>query len=278
MIRAYHIQGNHDITGTSFSANIFNNTFGNPAKWPAETRPDLISVPHHVRLLLDPFTLLFGLKYLNIKGTVNEEYKRSVVSSARQQEPTTAQIITAALAMKIRGDEAFHQAQYDRSLSLYQRAIEEVQVNQRPGIYTGTLNASESAGMNTENAVRLFIVRLQSNLAAALVKIGEYERAAQHAELSLESTIEDWDKGSNTPYESAMAYFWLGLANEGLGNVDEALVELEGAVHFCPENEEFVKEYERLETKIEKQKMDFQRYSLREYWYSRNSIGRGIGG
>ena len=276
MIRAHSKQECDEFPGGTFSVDICGNKFGNPAKWPAKTRPNPLPVSPHVRLLLDPFTLLCGVKCLRIKGTVNKEYIRSVVLSARKPEPTTTQIITTALAMRTRGDEAFHQGQYDRSLSLYQHAIGEVQVNHSPGIYTGTLNAIEFAGMSTECAMSLFMSRIQLKLAAAFVKVGEYERAAEYADLILDQISGPWTPGSDNAYKGATAYFWLGLADEGLGNVDQALVELQGAVELCPENEEFVKEYERLETKIEKQKMESRRYSLRKYKYKRCGLGEGL--
>ena len=248
-IRAYSNQSDQEISETSFSVNIFSNPFEKTVEWPANPQTNLPSVSPRARLLLDPFTLLYGLKSLEIKGAVNEEYKRSVVSSARQPEPTAASIITAALAMKTQGDEAFYQGQYNRSLSLYRLAIGEVRVNHRPGRYTGTLNAIEFAGMSTEHAVGLFIIRLHSQLAAALVKMGDYERALEYAYDSLHDAEDGPYEDLDTDHECGTAHYWLGLSSEGLGDVTDALEEMEEALQYVPSNADFKKEHKRLKAK-----------------------------
>ena len=251
LLRAIRVCGNQsqdELPETSFSVNIFGNTFEKSA----EAQPSPLSVSPRIRLLLDPFTLLYGVGALEIKGTMNEEYKGSVISSARQPEPTTAKIITAALAMKNKGDEAFHQEQYDHSLSFYRLAIREVQVNHHPGTYTGSLNAIGFTGMSTEHAANIFIVRLQSALAAALVKVGEYERAVEYANLSLDGATAASHAGCASRYERATVSFWLGLAWEGLGDVDEAIGAMQLALEYCPEDKDFERELDRLMTKMSK--------------------------
>ena len=185
-IKTYGKQSNRELKITSFSVEILGNMFENSAEWPAETQPKPLSVSPRMRLLLDPFTLLYGVKSLMIEGQVNEEYKRSVVSSAMQPEPTTAEIITTALGIQNRGDEAFHEEQYDRSLSLYTSALREVQVNHRPGSYTGALELTEYAGMKIEYAVDLLMVTLQVKLAGTLVQLGEFSRALDSIDLASE--------------------------------------------------------------------------------------------
>lgn len=134
-----------------------------------------------IRTLLDPFKLLYEVESLEIIGKVNEEYKESVISSATQPEPTVAEIINVALAMKQRGDEAIRKRQFDLSLSLYTAAICELQVNRYWIESTGDLTTGEYAGMSTPHAVRMFKIRIHSSLAAALVKVGKYRRATDHA-------------------------------------------------------------------------------------------------
>ena len=234
----------------SFSINIFD-TFNTQS---LQTQLGVSLVPVRIRSLLDPFTILYGVEFLGIEGMVDEEYKQAIIASATQPEPTIAEIITAASAIETRGDEAFRKQQFNLSLSLYTSAIRDFQVNLVAG-YSGILTTGKYAGMSIPNALRSFSISLHSNMAAALVKTGEYKKAIRYATATLkhiyilDTPQKEWLELCSNRFEVAIVFFWGGLAFEGIGDIDRALYGLENAMNRHPENESFAKEYVRLMAK-----------------------------
>ena len=255
LLRAYSQQGDRSFARGSFSVRIFYH-FNQVA---TQYQPAFSSIHPRLRNLLDPFKLLYEVENLHIKGKVNEQYKQSVVSSATQPEPTVAEIINAASAIKIRGDEAFLKHEFDLALSLYTSALSEIQVNHYRLEYTGDLTTGDYAGMSTAHAVRTFKIRIHANLAAALVKVGEYRRATDHAREAIKQIItrqtprEEWQGLHVRAADGAKPFLWGGLAYEGLGDLNRAIYGVGGgALAHCPGNKRLEKDYRRLEEEIEK--------------------------
>lgn len=253
-LRAYSQQGDQCLAKSSFSAHIFYEF----DQLSTATQPDSPSVHPGIRTLLDPFKILYGAVSLDIKGRVNKEYKQSTVSSATQPEPTVADIITAALAITTRGDEAFRTHHFDLALSLYTSAFNEFHVNRHWAAYTGYLSTGEYAWMSTAHAVRRFKIMIHSHLAAALVQVGEYRRATDFAKEAIRQIItretpeEEWRGLYITGANRAKPFLWGGLAYEGLGDLDRALYGVGEALAHFPENERLARDYKRLESEIER--------------------------
>lgn len=259
--RAYSQHHSWKAGDSFFSVNVLDSTY----QWFTETQLGFLAVPPHIRNLLEPFKLFYNVKSLVIYGTVDSEYKRSVISSAKQPEQTAAEIITSASVIKERGDEAFLKEQFGLSLSLYTSAIREFHVDWKRADYTGVIRIGEFANISTPHAVRLFKFRLHANLAASLVKVGEYPRAILHAKASVNQVNSEYlpaqEMGLYIPAgEIAAPFFWGGLAYEGFGDLNRAICGVGNAVfysglpHYPTEVDEMiVKREERFEPYIKKQ-------------------------
>ena len=260
LLRAYSQQGDRDLARSSFSVRIFYHFNQGSTQY----QPDVSSVNPRLRSLLDPFELLYEVEHLDIKGTVNEQYKQSIVSSATQPEPTVAEIINAASAIKIRGDEAFLKHEFDLALSLYTSALRQIQVNHYKIEYTGDLTTGAYAGMSTAHAVRTFKIRIHANLAAALVKVGDYRRATDHAREAIKQIItrqtprEEWEGLYVGAADGARPFLWGGLAYEGLGDLNRAIYGVGEAVAHYPRNQRLEKDYGRLEVEIGKRGVELR--------------------
>ena len=250
-LRAYSQQLDQSLAKGPFSVRLFED-FG---RWSTETQPRSFPVPTRIQSLLEPFELLYGVESLDIKGAVDEDYKQSVIRSATQQEPTVAEIITAASAIKNRGDEAFRETQYNLALSLYTSALRDFQVNRHCFEYTGSLTTGEFSQMSTAHAVRSFPIRLHLCLAAALVKVCEYKRAIDHAKMALKQIVtreappEEWEGFEISADEIGRALFWIGMAQKGLGDFPSAKSSFRLALKYHPE--ELMEESGRLEAGLE---------------------------
>ncbi len=253
-LMAYSQQGDRALARSSFRVYVYNKI----GQWDTETEPGPRSVHPRIRNLLDPFKLLYEVASLEIKGSVSQEYKQSVISSATQPEPTVAAIITTAFAIKTQGDEAYHKHQFDLALSLYTSAISDIQVNHYWAEYTGSLTTGEYA-ISIPRAVRLAKIRLHSNLAATLVKVGEYRRAIDHAKEAIKHIVtpvtspEEWEGLSFSDCDRAKPLLWGGLAYEQLGDLNRAIYGVGEACWHDPKDKRLVDEYERLEGEMVRQ-------------------------
>ena len=259
--RAYSHQGRWNKGGTSFSVNVLDVAY----QWFTETQLGFLAVPPHIRNLLEPFRVLYNVKSLVIYGAVDSKYKQSIISRAKRRDPTAAEIITAASLVKQRGDEAFLKGRFGFSLSIYTTAIRHFHVNWKTSDYKGRITTGEFTGMSTPHAVRLFKFRLHANLAASLVKVGEFPRAILHAKAAVNQVASD-----NLPQEEmdmfipageiAAPFFWGGLAYEGLGDLNRAIFGVGEAVFYkklkpfpTEAHEMVVERDERLEPEVKKQ-------------------------
>ena len=131
------------------------------------------------------------------------------------------------------------------------------------------LSSGKDPGTSTCKAVGSFGISLHSNMAAALVKTREYKKAIKYARATLRCIY-----SLDTPqkkllglypnrFEVAIAFFWGGLAFEGLGDINRALYGLENATNRHPENESFAKEYGRLMAKNRNQETKSTRDDFR---------------
>lgn len=252
-LRATSQQGTQELASSSFLITIFDILDQQSMEIQRQN-------PTAIQSLLDPFKLLHAVEFLDINGPVNEKYKRSVIASARQPEPTVAEIITAASAIEEKAEEAFREEQFDLSLSLCQSALREFQVNRYWPEYTGKITTGEYAGLSTPEAVRLFKVRIHQNLALAFLKAGQFQKAIGYAKEAIRYGI-----ASEVPVEEgrflvtqdvlAIPFHWGGLAYEGLGDLNRALYGIGEALHHSPESSwfEHEREYKRLEAEMEKQ-------------------------
>ena len=185
-MRAASQQGDQELARSSFT----NIMFGTLDDLSIDFLPGTSFIPASTRNLLDPFKLLYGVESLHILGIVNEEYKQSVVSSATQPEPTVAEIIEAASAIEVKGDEAFQKQQFDLALSLYESALRDFQVNRHRDEYTGELTTGKYAGLSTPHAVRSFQTYIHRNLTRAYFEAGEFQRAIDHAFTAIKHNID----------------------------------------------------------------------------------------
>lgn len=254
-LRAYSQQGDRRLAQSSFAVSVFDDF----DQWSTEAQPGTSYVCPRIRNLLDPFELLYDVDDLDIQGSVNDHYRQSIVASATQREPKVAKIVTTASAFQKQGDEAFRNHNFELSLSLYTSAISEVQVNHHWAEYTGFVTTGQYAGMSTPHAVRRFKIRIHSDMAGALVKVGEYRRATDHAKEAIkqrntrESPPEEWEGLYLTITDCAKPYLWGGLAYEGLGDLNRAIYGVGEALFYYPGNKRLEREYKRLELEIEKQ-------------------------
>lgn len=252
-LRATSQQGTQELANSSFLITIFDILDQQSMEIQRQN-------PTAIQSLLDPFKLLHAVEFMDINGPVNEKYKRSVIASARQPEPTVAEIITTASAIEEKAEEAFREEQFDLSLSLCQSALREFQVNRYWPEYTGKITTGEYAGLSTPEAVRLFKVRIHQNLALAFLKAGQFQKAIGYAKAAIRYGI-----ASEVPAEEgrflvtqdvlAIPFHWGGLAYEGLGDLNRALYGIGEALHHSPESSwfEHEREYKRLEAEMEKQ-------------------------
>ena len=253
-LRATSQQGDQELAKSSFTILSFDTL--NEASM--QTQPSTSFVPVSTRNLLDPFKLLYGLKSLHIIGISSNEYKQSVVSSATKPEPTVAEIIAAASAIQVKGDEAFEKQQFDLALSLYKSALREFQVNRHWAEYTGKLTTGKYAGLSTPHAVRSFQIHIHRNLTRAFYEMGELQRAIEHAFAAIKHDIEQEapEAEQGLPHSrdgAAVPFFWGGLAYEGLGDLNRALYGVGEATFHHDENKMYADEYKRLEAEMEKQ-------------------------
>lgn len=252
-LRAVSQQGDQELARSSFT----NIMFGTLDELSIEFLPGTSFIPASTRSLLDPFKLLYGVESLHILGIVNDEYKQSVVSSAMQPEPTVAEIIEAASAIQVKGDEAFQKQQFDLALSLYKSALREFQVNRHRDEYTGELTTGTYAGLSTPHAVRSFQIYIHRNLTRAYFEVGEFQRAIDHAFTAIKHNI---DREAPVAEQglwlsqngAAIPFFWGGLAYEGLGDLNRALYGVGEAMFHHGENKVYADEYKRLEAEMEK--------------------------
>lgn len=253
-LRAASQQGNRELAESSFT-NVMLGTLDDLSV--IETQPTSF-IPISTRNLLEPFKLLYGLESLHILGIVNDEYKQSVISSATQPEPTVAEIIEAVSAIQVKGDEAFQKQHFDHSLSLYQSALREFQINRHQAEYTGDLTTSKYARLDTPHAVRSFQLDIHRNLTRAFFKTGEYVRAIEHAFTAIKHGIEyevpEAEQGLPLTGDGvAIPFFWGGLAFEELGDFNRALYGVGEAMFHHHGNKVYADEYQRLEAEMEKQ-------------------------
>ena len=247
-------QGGRELAESSFKVDVLD-TF---PKQSIEIRLGDCVVPIYIRKLLDPFTLLYGLTSLEIKGAVNQEYQRWVISSAKEPEPTVAGILNAALVIRDRGDEAFEKQQFDLSLSLYRSALREFQDNRHWTDKTRDFIDGEFTSMEVRYAMVIFQYKLQCSLAAALLKVKDFQKATEHAKVAIEliNPIKtpplQWSRFWRKKIRGVSPFYSGALAYEGLGDFNRALFGMGGAVTNRPSNERYVEEYKRLEMEMEK--------------------------
>lgn len=252
-LRATSQQGTQELASSSFLIEIFDI----PDQQSMETQQQN---PTAIQSLLDPFKLLHAVDFLDINGTVDEKYKRSVIASARQPEPTVAEIITAISAIEKKAKEAFRAEQFDLSLSLCQSALREFQVNRYWPEYTGQITTGDYAEMSTPDAVRWFKIRIHQALACASFQVGQFEKAIGYAKeairYGINEEVPDEEQGFTVhPAVVAILFYWGGLAYEGLGDLNRALFGVGEALYHCPENKwyDYEGEYKRLEAEMERQ-------------------------
>ena len=253
-LRATSQQGNQELASSSFR-NFMLGTLDELSL--IETDPNPSVIPASTRNLLDPFKFLYGLESLDIFGIVNNEYKQSVVSSATQPEPTVAEIIEAASAIQVKGDEAFQKKQFDLSLSLYQSALREFQINRHWAEYTGDLTTGKYASLSTPHAVRSFQIHIHRNLTRAFFQVGNFQRAYEHAFVAIKHGINyevpEAEQGLPLSREGvAIPFFWGGRACEELGDLNRALYGVGEAMFHDHDNKMYADEYKRLEVGMEK--------------------------
>ena len=252
-LTAHGQQGDERFAGSAFLVQIFDNSDRQFAK----SQQGPLPVTSRIRHLLEPFKLLYQMNTLNIQGMVNEKYKQSIEASATRPAPTTAEIIETASAIKARGDEAFCTQKFDLALSLYTSAISDFQVNAHWAMRTGNVTTGEFARMSTPHAARLFQIRMQSSLAAALAKVGEYRRAIAHARESVRQIlrrgdpVEEWVGLEIAASDDAKPFLWGGLAYEGIGDLNRAIYGV-GEAFFHDPSRELKDEFRRLEAEFEK--------------------------
>lgn len=252
-LRATSQQGNQELASSSFLVKIFDILDQQSMKTQQQN-------PTAIQSLLDPFKLLHAVDFLDIDGPVNEKYKQSVIASARQPEPTVAEIITAVSAIQTKAEEAFHEEKFDLSLSLYKSALRDFQVNRHWSEYTGQITTGDFAEMSTPDAVRWFKIRIHQQLAHASLKVGDFQKAIGYAKEAIRygviEEVPEEEQGFMVPKAmAAIPFYWGGLAYEGLGDLNRALYGVGEALYHCPEDKwyEYEREYKRLEAEMKKQ-------------------------
>lgn len=108
-------------------------------------------------------------------------------------------------------------------------------------------------------SLRVSKIRFHSNLAATLVKVGEYRRAIDHAKEAIEHIVtpvtspEEWEGLSFSDCDRAKPLLWGGLAYEQLGDLNRAVYGVREACFHDPKDKTLVDEYERLEGEMVRQ-------------------------
>lgn len=252
-LRATSQQGSQELASSSFLIKVFDTR----DQQSMETQQQRSTA---IQSLLDPFKLLHAVAFLDIDGPVDKEYKRSVIANTRLPEPTVAEIITTVSAIKIKADDAFLERQFDLSLSLYQSALREFQVNRHWPEYTGQITSGPYAGWSIPDAVRWFKIRIYQCLSYTSCTVGHFQRAIGYAKeairYGIDSEVPEEERGLLVPQAViAIPFYWGGLAYEALGDLNRALYGVGEALYHSPESKWFPyeRDYKRLEAEMERQ-------------------------
>lgn len=202
-----------------------------------------------VKRLLEPFRRLYGTR-VKIEGHVTPSYKKSVEDSAAQRSPTAAELVCMVSSVRKKGNDALQNGdlaiastQYESALALLRSGF------MRLCVLPATGEMPELPEKGAETMIRKLQMNLGSLLASVYLDLGEYAksyRCAQDIRCSISSLIVFADEPIQLKLDCGHLMFCKALAGKALGQPVQALMDLDLALKFCPDDEAMKRENDLL--------------------------------
>ncbi|CAF9921662.1 MAG: hypothetical protein ALECFALPRED_001849 [Alectoria fallacina] len=215
-----------------------------------------------------PFAILKGLHGLTIKGARNKEVEKALRKAMSVPNPTAAEYLESAAALKDAGNAAFKAGDYARSIRIYIQAYEAMHFivdGQRFAIMLDGYFASNPLIGGCFDGQRGDLVRhhlgsqLNWNIQQAHLKLEEWpqaylwgERAISDLEYAnVQQSILDGTPNLVTEAEQAKAYWRMAVACKALDRTQVWARSLMKASMFAPQDRAIRRELDALEKRLE---------------------------
>lgn len=170
------------------------------------------------RQLLEPFTLLSSARNCQIHGPINSEYKASILLQVSRQDWTLEGVLQKIGSLIAEGKDAFLDSRFFSAIDIYGSALKEVAFRSCVLRSTRLVYEGEFAGQTCTTMTRYLIWKLCSNIAAAYLKLHQWQNAFDWAFYGVDRV----KYGDYRPRDYAVLLFRFALACKELGECERA--------------------------------------------------------
>ena len=205
------------------------------------------AIQSSIQRLLEPLRRLHGIDPMKIEGPISETYRENIKRSIVRKAPTADEMITTACALKTKGDDALHSADFWSSVYAYEKAISEIEAVCQPDHGSAIVKEGTYSGWSNLDALQHLHHKLQLDIVSAFVLLHEYQRAHNWSMVELWSrTGFEWNTGAVSDDEVAELWYLKAQASKGLGKTERAHNELELALVLAPDSKDIAAEFGNL--------------------------------